>query len=451
MKIFLRILAALFFVLVVFVISTISWIDRTPYKQKDFYKTMSARLDSLEAAFPGFSTADSIKVGWSRVNITPDQVLPLAGYGARDPKEFTAVHDSVFFRTYVIENAEKRIAIVSGELLIIHPEVSQSVYHRLRQIGWEKDDVYFSATHTHSSLGAWAPGFVGNLFAGEYDPKVVDFLAGKLVESIQTASQNLKTGSFGFAEISVPDYVKNRLVKEKGQVDTSFKLLFLNSDTLSAVHTVYAAHATCLNQKFTEMSGDYPASLVSNLTNHPTLDFASYSAGAVASMGPGDTGNRQWEKAATIGSGLAGQLDLLLNLGIPAQEVVALRSFKIPLELREPNFKISGDLRIKPWVFESLVGEYPVEIEVMQINDVLLIGLPCDFSGELALPLYKLARRRGLNLVITSFNGGYIGYVPKDEWYELNKYETRTMSWYGADNGDYFTEIIQRIIEMSAK
>ena len=51
-----------------------------------------------------------------------------------------------------------------------------------------------------------------------------------------------------------------------------------------------------------------------------------------------------------------------------------------------------------------------------------------------------------MDLVITSFNGGYAGYVTKDEWYDLNKYETRTMNWYGHEIGKYMSESITKII-----
>ena len=84
---------------------------------------------------------------------------------------------------------------------------------------------------------------------------------------------------------------------------------------------------------------------------------------------------------------------------------------------------------------------------MLQLGNILLIGTPCDFSGELAVPLYEFARQRGLELIITSFNGGYIGYITDDKWYDLEKYETKTMNWYGPGNGRYFTEIIKKLIE----
>ena len=87
-------------------------------------------------------------------------------------------------------------------------------------------------------------------------------------------------------------------------------------------------------------------------------------------------------------------------------------------------------------------------IKVLRIGDILLVGTPCDFSGELVEALDSQAREKGLSLMITSFNGGYMGYVTKDQWYDENLYETRTMNWYGPYNGAYFSELISGIIEL---
>jgi neutral ceramidase len=62
-----------------------------------------------------------------------------------------------------------------------------------------------------------------------------------------------------------------------------------------------------------------------------------------------------------------------------------------------------------------------------------------------------MARAQGQNLIVTSFNGGYVGYITKDEWYDLNKYETRTMNWFGPYNGAYFSEIIGSIVETTTE
>lgn len=451
MKVFLRILLGILVFLLLIGLFTIKSIDRSYYKNQLFYSTTMARMDSLESALPATEPGDTLLIGWSKISITPEEELPLAGYGARDPMAYSDVHDSIFVRSYVFNNRSYQKALISADLLIIHPEVRNRFFALAAENGWDPQDIFLSATHTHNSRGGWAPGLVGELFAGDFDPSQIDFLAEKLVTSLVTAQNQLKRGRLGFAELSVPTFVKNRLIKtEKGKTDPFLKLLYFESDSLSALHSIYSAHATCLSMDYREVSGDYPAAMIDYLEANDIVDFAGYSAGAVGSMGPADTDSKEWQKARDIGWGLAEQVRILQQVGFPSVDSIGLRSFRIPVDLRQPHFKISENLSLRPWLFNWAFGDYAAEIAAMQFGNLLIIGLPADFSGELALPLYEYASQRGMRLIITSFNGGYTGYIPKDDWYDLNKYETRTMSWYGPDNGAYFSELIRRVIDICA-
>ena len=44
--------------------------------------------------------------------------------------------------------------------------------------------------------------------------------------------------------------------------------------------------------------------------------------------------------------------------------------------------------------------------------------------------------------MVTSFDGGYIGYVTPDRYYDRATYETRDMNWFGPYNGNYFKEMM---------
>ena len=117
----------------------------------------------------------------------------------------------------------------------------------------------------------------------------------------------------------------------------------------------------------------------------------------------------------------------------------------------DPMLRINRSQGLRPWVFEALAGSFDQEIAVLVLENVVIIGLPCDFSGELAVPLYQKARDLGLHLVVTSFNGGYTGYVIKDDWYDEKRYESRTMSWYGPHMGAYHSEMISSLLNIIAE
>lgn len=430
----------------ILVISTVTFVDRAPYHETSFYAQMDQRLDSLQETFRISESLSDFRVGWAKVNITPQKAVPLAGYGARDPKRMQGVQDSSFVRTVVFKKGDQKAAFITADLLIIHPEVSRKVYADLPP-GWAADEIYFAATHTHSGMGAWAPGVVGRLFSGEYDPEIVSFLSGRILASLGQANKVLQKGGISYGDMDVSELVRNRMVKE-GRIDSALRMLVLQKDSLYGVINFYSAHATCLSYDFHKLSGDYPARLNEVLEADSMIEFAAYGAAAVGSMGPKAENNSGLACADFIAENLQDQINMfLLMTNRTTHKPPFVSSFRLKLPLRSPYFKLSRHLAIRPYLFRLAFGDYQNYLSVLLLGKTILIGMPCDFSGELAVPLYERARSMGFNLIITSFNGGYMGYVIKDEWYDLPNYEARTMSWYGPDTGSYLSEIISRLLD----
>ena len=419
-------------------------VDRTPYQEMGFYEEMDARLDSLDVNYFTEDSEDSLKVGYARISLTPSDTIPLAGYGARDPMVFDRILDSVFVRTVVLKSGERKVAVLAADLLIIHPEIDRRFTELIAEFGWERAQVFFSATHSHSSIGGWAEGISSTFFSGTYDPEVVEFIAKAMVQSLLKADQMELPADMAFVSTELGDLVKNRL-HSGGLEDKWMRNVFLQTDSGRISISAFAAHATCFSHRSRALTGDFPSYFHDFLRQDSSNLFSLYMAGAVGSMGPEGPGRNQ-EKAIHIGSTMAEQLRLLTLFGIKGEAAVSLDYLRLTVPVRSPQLKVAKNLKIRPWLFTSLLGEYGVEIAVLKLNNIVIVGMPSDFSGELALPLYDYAEELGFDLIITSFNGDYMGYVTKDEWYDLEKYETRTMNWYGPDSGAYFTEIVIRIL-----
>ena len=433
--------------LILMVIVCLKPVDRTPYQEMDFYQKMAQRIDSLNQTSMLRPSSDTLLIGWARVNITPEQSMPLAGYGGRNPKAFESVKDSIYTRAIVFHDGVHKAAYVAVDLLIVHPEITQILARKLAEFDWDIQQVFLTATHSHSSIGGWAPGLVGNLLSGEFQKEIPAQIAESITQSIVKAEQKLAVGYVSFNELQATELVKNRLVKDQGQIDPWLKLFGIMSGDQRGYLTTFSAHATCLSRHTHWLSGDFPGRYTALLEQDSTIDFAAYAAGAVGSMGPRtiDVENEYLE-VTDYSQKLSEYVALLQRLAPEYTADVNVDIWRIPLELRAPEYKILKNISLRPWLFRKLFGDYHSELSILRIGKTIFLGLPGDFSGELALPLYESAQKRGLNLVINSFNGGYIGYIIKDQWYDLNKYEARTMSWYGPDNGAYISEVIRRII-----
>ncbi len=422
-------------------------IDRSdPLDSEEFISA----VEKLEKDTIRSSSFDSLKIGWSKVSITPKRVLPLAGYGARESKLFTAIHDSIFVRTFVFENPSNIYAIVNLDLLIVPPLVIKSLRKKL-PAPFNIDNIYFTATHTHSSIGSWQPGFVGELFAGSFDSTVVEMISDNILSALLASRKNLAHANVGFMKVDNSDIIRNRLVGEKGTVDPWLRILKIErSDGKVGLFCTYAAHATCLSHHFNDLSADYPGAIANNLEQDSTIDFVMFTAGAVGSMSIDAPGKSGYEIINYVSDHFTTQTNLLSNI-IKCEHVKDIGMFNMPVNLGEPQVRISEYLSLRPWVFNQLFRpEGSLEIRSLLIGNNLLIGMPGDFSGELVHQLDSVAEYHNINLIITSFNGNYAGYFTRDEWYDLPKYETRTMNWYGPGNGKVLTQLTEKIIEKYA-
>jgi neutral ceramidase len=453
LRIALRVLAVLSGLALIAAVCCLRPLDSSPYSENDFYKTMMQRLDSLptlhhDSMYPLSISAEKTCIGWSKVNLTPHFAVPTAGYGNRKGQPISVVHDSLWVRAFVLEKGGIKTAIVSCDLLIIPPEVTLQVQQKLGGIGWSWQHVFMGATHTHNSMGAWGQRYIGELFAGKYSPELVDFIAQKIVVSIQKAQQNVALATYTFDKIDANEFVFNRLVKEQGTEDPFIRLLtFTKQNGSRASLVTFAAHSTTLSDSVMQISRDYNGLLVDKLERENGFEQASFIAGCVGSMGPEEPEKlNDWEQANYLADGLEDKIDDVL-IKSNSLTINTLRMETIPISMREPQWRIAENWCMRHWVWSKLYGDYAADVKALHMGNILMVGLPCDFSGELMKPLEAYAASKNLNLIITSFNGGYVGYITDDKHYNLNKYETRVMNWFGPGNGAYFSEIVEKLIE----
>ncbi len=430
------------FLLLIFglLLSLFTTIDYTPYQEMAYYSEWKEQLEKTD--FELNSSEDSLKIGWAKINFTPDHPVPLAGYGVRKGKPFDAVHDSVYVRTILLEKGDKMVALVSADLLIIPPTVRDLVSSEIKN----NISIYYGATHSHNSIGGWYNTLVGKLFAGKYDEGVEKSIAKAVLSSVDLAAQKLETGSMLFEKDFDDQHIRNRLIEDE-PVSPFIRSISFKTGSKTAILTTYAAHSTVLDSKTNELSRDYPGVLVDSLEN--SYDFAMFMAGAVGSMGPIEIGQNDFEQIENQGYGVLKEV-LSKNEDEALIQTETLKFTSLSLPLRKPSPRVGTKWVMRPWVFNWLFGNSANYINSLKIGNLLMIGLPCDFSGELMEDLDNYAESKGLKLIITSFNGGYAGYITKDDRFSINTYETTTMNWFGPYNGQYFSEIVRDIIDKSA-
>lgn len=370
----------------------------------------------------------------------------MAGYGIARGKT-QAIHDSLFVSAVVLESNAKQVVILSYDLLIAPPLIVNRLAGELAQLGLKREHIFFTATHTHHGVGGWAKGVAGWLIAGGYDAQITENIVKQTFLAIQEAQHHLLPARIGFGKVNAPEFVKSRLHEHQERLDTWVRYLKIQqSSGKTACLLSYSAHATCTDGLLEVFSRDYAGAVVDSLEKNTqtSIDLAVFSAGTVASHTPMDFGlhNEAW--IGKMGQGLA---EKLLNQfdSVLLKDTVPLSVQQLPVEFGATNVRVSDNIKLADWAFKFLYPEHHIYIAILQIGDILWLGMPCDFSGEFMSIVEKTALQKNKKLIITSFNGSYMGYLTPDEYYNLPHYETREMNWLGK-KGSYFIELIEKII-----
>lgn len=390
-------------------------------------------------------SVEPLRAGWAKCNITPSDAAYLVGYQPRGPH--TAVHDSLFVRAMVFESGQKTVCLLSYDLLLAPPAVAEQVRKRLSETS-PNTAVYFTATHTHTGFGGWDSQPASRFITASFRPKRFEALVNQSLQAIAAAKANAETAHLGFLKIDAHNWVENRL-DQSAQTDGFLRAVKVQKNSgEQAVILAYSAHATNISSEIYQLSGDYPAALVTDLEKK-AVNFALFAAGMVGSHRAKGDGTTNFRFTENIGKMLSKRLQKALP-NVKLQANVPIAYHNIPINLPPPQLRFAQNYCLRSGVFEYLLGKLNASVSCLRLGEILLLGMPCDFSGEISINknFDKIASSKNIKLLITSFNGNYIGYITPDKYYDTkNKEEVRAMNWVGPRKGAYFAKIIGQIIE----
>ena len=413
---------------------------RPTHSTQTAYDKLIELLDTLK-----FEQAEveAVHVAWSKVNITPTLPVSMAGYGKR---EAHSVHDSLYIRFLIFETSAtaERFILLTADLLIFPPALHDLLLEKLLKIGIRADHIYMTATHTHSSIGGWSPTLASGLYLGSYRAEFWETITEQIVEDIQT--QKPAPAQIGYLELDGRRWVKNR-VDHRKPIDARVRVVKLKRrDGKTACLTNFSAHATVVDAAV--LSADYPGAVVEDLETDSAIDFAMFVAGAVGSHAVAHKALPDFELIETISQSISYEiLKQFENIPLKPLNQIDARRFELPLP--EPQLRINQKWTLAPSLFENILGKFKAHASFLKLNDLIFIGLPCDFSGEIAVrrKFYATSRAMNRQLIISSFNGSYIGYITPDAYYNTVEHpEVKEMNWFGAGGERYFSTLITDIL-----
>lgn len=457
MRRFIRITGFIIIILLLIIALSTSLVRRSSYFNENYYKITKVRIENIRTGTT--EVKGPVEAGFAKINLTPVindsgnyyegqfRRFPLAGYGDRKGNPATGVHDSIYVKAVAIKTTDDTIVFVGADLLIMPPNITDSVAGFLARNGIRRQQLVFSATHTHSGPGGWAPGFIGKQFAGEVNIDMQKFLAIRITECILAALNDLKPARTGAGNFNAGDFTRNRVMGEAGTRNPDFSfLVFEQIGYRKAIIGSFSAHATTIGAENMEISGDYPGYWQRRIEG-TSADLALFMAGSIGSQSPVGEGE-QFDRAKYIGESLADSVNVHLG-EVVLNDKPVLSFVSTLIELPDYHIRITRKINLSTfWSRKLMAQPENVYLQAIRIDDMVWITTPGDFSGEYALQMKNTLLAEGFESNITSFNGSYAGYIVPGRYFYLGGYEPGLMGWFGPDMGEYMMDLIRQVSEI---
>ena len=413
-----------------------------------------------------------MKVGTSKVKITPPVGSPLAGYSKRTSVS-TGVHDDLFARILILDGNGSRMGIVTCDLIGIMPGTTAYVRSAAEGLGIPAENVMVCAYHTHS-------GPIPDMGYGRMNLWMAD-LSSRISLSLPAAISNLREADFGHASCETRGFTINRRHPGDGPVDTELTSLCWEEDGQRIGHLInFSCHAVVLGPDNTLISADYPGYLMSEV-EQTTGAVCLFTNGACGDINPltttlrsrmdrgedvYDRSGETFQEAELMGKGLAASVieslqsadferhpilrcnRLILHIPVkPPASLDEIASRIAELEDIIPRMDRKGTpadeiyrtgleliFARKTHLFLKK-GFIPVEIQGMRIGDVVLLGIPGEVFVSIGLRVKSKAKSRGMKAVIVELANDYIGYMPDKNAFEEGGYEVEIAERLGFGPG----------------
>lgn len=408
-----------------------------------------------------------MKLGTSKICITPTAPLRLCGFGFRN-EPFKHVRKDIFVRAFVLQDEGETVTIIYGDLLWWNTQFVSLMKEQLEQMmGLDADKILFVASHNHSGPGT-GESFIPLLET--VDKEYLAFLQEKVREAIRTAENNKEDVILKKSVGKCPLNVYRRVMTENGikmkpnyqispdQTLTIFSF-YRTDGSLKGRMVHYPCHANL--SKDNDVHPDYPGYTLDRMDREYPGSISIFLQGCTADMRPncvlGDdfrSGSPQDVIAfadsfySKIASVVASREELIYgHLELKKKEVALKVEQKKSLKEIENELKSSKE-EMRQWAKKVLEKGCP-DTELLKVWDLRIGEQHCFFfNAEVSMHYAAIIRNLHKEAVCSGYTNGMIGYLSSAQQIKEGGYEPEESAIYFAVAGTYAEGIEKQIIEL---
>ena len=413
-----------------------------------------ADIDKSIALSDFTATPGSLQAGWGAAKMTPKVGTVMRGVMDPDGSRIaTAVRDDLYSKAICLSDGKDTVALIGTDILMVTSNIAEMARRKIAaQVGLPAKNILFSASHTQTGPGAFAPGLFWTVGFGKLDPVVTEQVSTAMADAVVAAYRSMAPARLADCHVDAPEFIFNYM--HNAATDSMLKFLVVEKLTGEKCFVIrYSAHPSNFErypdcQK--RISAEYPGAL-QRCVEAETKGMAIYVAGATGCMlpkppkAPGPD-----ERVELMGRELAKKmLDSLAASPPQFKTNLDIASMGVPIGMPSTELRmVSPAFRASPLLLGFVGIRAEGWIQSIRVGDILFIGLPFDVSGEIARQWCGEVAPKGWDLWLDGFSGAYCGYLSPDKYYFVDglTYESGTMGWTGPDAEAYMRTLRDKIV-----
>jgi hypothetical protein len=406
------------------------------------------------SVFINKSFAKPLTANVAKVSLTPplEMKYSLGGYGDRMSKPATGVHDTIWTKAVVLNNGDKKYAVVTMDLLGLPPNVKPAVIEKLTDSSWSEENIMLLPSHSHASLDMTALNDKNNLNSpqiGIFQPELLEFVVDKIAKSIKEGDKDLKPVKVGTRKATVDNMNRNRRKDPDIDRDLTVTRIDLKNGKPLAVLVNWTAHPTFMDENDMWVSAGWPGYLQRELESWigrgVTVMYYNGAQGDQSATPPNSSVNTHYKKAELYGREMAFAAFDVYNI-IKTKSNTLLdynyTTVNLPERKAHPSFMETGGAEygmseevVK--VIMEMICPAKTNIGVVKIGDLVIAGAPGELAAGLGIKVKDDLKEAGAKYpVVGGLANEWISYILSADQYNGDGGYEASVSFYGENLGE---------------
>ena len=432
-----------------------------------------------------YATAAELSAAVTSIDVTPPIGTPLGGYGGGGRrlafpfdlfnkykyatlfKPSEGVRDPLRAKVMLLRANNKKLAFVSIDTVGITEEAYKEITKRLAPFGYHPDDIFVSATHTHSGPGTLSNNFIWQVAIMDiFQKDILEIVLGGVVSAVlqaATALQPAQLLSYSF----VADGIQVNRRGKIGHFDPQANVMVVRADSgewLGGM-TNLPVHGTAFSPKNLHFSADVPGSIERQMEYrfgmmNQSAGFSKPVTFLFVNGAEGDVAPKYGESDGVdlLGAEFADQAIRALGDARNIEPVWSVHSLRIDLGEPAMNLTMCGakiplvkafKLGLGTGLFGPGLPNAP-RFSLIRLGDMALISWPGEPTTTLGLALKTAysADPHTKQVWTMGLTNGYVAYFTTPEEYFEGSYESCS-TLYGPAGGNRVVDEFKALSNMS--